>query len=375
VGWVVDMKREGVGQVFVLRKVSIHWALESPVAIPPSSTSPAGSYLRVKAAHFDVEASMDGKAWDVVARVRHNVSQGYWDQADRESIVVGGGSTGFVSDPMDPDAGVPSDQHRAEDTEVLARFVRVRLLEPAATRVPVAEAMGKGVVYSMSVQVHGCPVRAATASLGASVNVTEAVQRVATSNSLTGESASVAEHWVRSLVRHSAGASDVSGALDVVPPMLRTGGDNSSIASLSRPAFIYSEAASATVASVSPNRGSTAGGTLLTIAGTGFGSAVRGVQVMVGTVPCVVTEVAPLLLKCVTGTTNVQNGGAHLIQVPRHASCSVNQCAVRRRVHHSPPLCCVLHLSAPVTLAGCGGCALLSNKIFSLLSRTGVCGG
>jgi hypothetical protein len=217
-----------------------------------------------------------------------------------------------VSDPTDPEAELAfpdASGNNHSSVEIIARFVRVRLLRPTATLLPVPEAMGKGVVYSMTVQVYGCPVQATTAHLGSNFNLSQAAQQAVATPALNVTPA-VAELWARAMLRSPPGDS---GALEVVPPVTSTAATDVSNATVA--GFFYTEAASPTVSAVSPNRGSTAGGTLLTLTGTGFETVVGNNNIMVGSVPCTVTQASPQMLKCVTGATNVQNGGNHHIQV------------------------------------------------------------
>lgn len=79
--------------------------------------------------------------------------------------------------------------------------------------------------------------------------------------------------------------------------------------------FMYDTSAAPTVTAITPARGSTGGGTALTVAGAGFGSDASAVSVLVGDVPCNVTAVASGQVNCTTGSTLPVRGGFKTVQV------------------------------------------------------------
>jgi hypothetical protein len=82
--------------------------------------------------------------------------------------------------------------------------------------------------------------------------------------------------------------------------------------------FTYSKSLTASVTSVLPKRGSTAGGTDLTIVGTGFGTTASSVTVSVAGVACAVSAVIDTQVKCTTGyhgPTNQTNTGKAMVLV------------------------------------------------------------
>lgn len=72
------------------------------------------------------------------------------------------------------------------------------------------------------------------------------------------------------------------------------------VATLSTP-FQYSLLSTATVATLTPDVGSSLGGTLLTLTGSGFGTTLAGVQVVINGIPCAVSAVTDSSVVCTTG--------------------------------------------------------------------------
>jgi hypothetical protein len=72
------------------------------------------------------------------------------------------------------------------------------------------------------------------------------------------------------------------------------------VATLSTP-FQYSLASTPTVTSLTPDVGSSLGGTQLTLTGAGFGTSLAGVQVVVNGIPCAVSAVSDSSVSCTTG--------------------------------------------------------------------------
>ena len=63
----------------------------------------------------------------------------------------------------------------------------------------------------------------------------------------------------------------------------------------------YKDALSSALTSITPNRGTSAGGVSVTFAGTGFGTVVSNVNVIIDDVPCVVLTVSNTQIVCTTG--------------------------------------------------------------------------
>ncbi|XP_060573258.1 fibrocystin-L-like isoform X2 [Ruditapes philippinarum] len=65
--------------------------------------------------------------------------------------------------------------------------------------------------------------------------------------------------------------------------------------------YTYNAALTPTVSNVTPTRGGTGGGTSITVTGTGFGSVIGNVEVMINAVECVATSVTSTQIVCTTG--------------------------------------------------------------------------
>ncbi|KAK0070514.1 fibrocystin-L [Biomphalaria pfeifferi] len=79
-------------------------------------------------------------------------------------------------------------------------------------------------------------------------------------------------------------------------------------------AYVYDSTLDSNITSVSPARGGTGGGTLLTITGTNFGTSIGDVSVKISGVACDVTEVTDNQIKCRTGAAS---SGNSLVEVNR----------------------------------------------------------
>ena len=72
-------------------------------------------------------------------------------------------------------------------------------------------------------------------------------------------------------------------------------------------AYSYDKDLTPRITSVIPSRGSTAGGTDITISGSGFGSIAEGVSVTIVGVPCAITSVSANEVQCTTGNHGPTN--------------------------------------------------------------------